>query len=337
VTPVGVLGWSAAFLVAASAVVLAGTLLARAADAIAHHTGIGRLWVGSVLLAAATSLPELMIDVSAVRLGAPDLAVGDLFGSSLANMLILAGLDLAFPRKRVLAQATLDHALAACLAISLNAAAALLILVRFDASAGGISAGSVLLAVAYLAGTRAVYRQVRRGGVAESAVPATTGRTALSLRGAVARFAVGALVVLVAAPVLAAAARELAALTGLGQTFLGTWLVGLTTSLPELVSSLAAIRLGAFDLAVGNLFGSNAFNMLIFPVLDLAEPRGSIFAVVDPGHVVSGISAVVLMSLGLAAIVYRAERRFAMLEPSSLLMLLAYALALAALYGTAAS
>jgi cation:H+ antiporter len=250
-------------------------------------------------------------------------------------MLILAVLDLAFPRRRVLAQATLDHALSACLAISLNAAAAVLILVRSDAGVGGVSTGSVLLAAAYLAGARAVYRQVRRGGITEAAVPATTGRSALSLRGAVLRFAVGALGVAIAAPLLAMAARELAALTGLGETFLGTWLVGLTTSLPELVSSLAAIRLGAFDLAVGNLFGSNAFNMAIFPVLDLAEPRGSIFAVVSLDHVVSGLCAVVLTSLGLAAIVYRAERRFAMLEPSSLLMLLVYALALAALYGRA--
>ena len=331
------LSWGAAFLATGAAVVFAGALLARAADAIAEHTGIGRLWVGSVLLAAATSLPELLVDVSAVRLGAPDLAVGDLFGSSLANMLILAALDLAFPRKRLLAQATLDHALSASLAISLNAAAALLILVRFDASAGGVSAGSLLLAVAYLAGARTVYRQVRRGGVREGAVPVTTGRSALSLRGAAVRFGAGALVIAVAAPLLAVSARELAAVSGLGETFVGTWLVGLTTSLPELVSSLAAVRLGAFDLAVGNLFGSNAFNMLVFPLLDLAEPRGSIFTVVDPSHVVSGVFAVVLMSLGLAAIVYRAERRFAMLEPSSLLMLLVYALALAALYRQAAA
>jgi cation:H+ antiporter len=329
-------GWAGAFLATACVVVMAGALLARAADAIAHHTGIGRVWVGSVLLAGATSLPELSIDVSAVRLGAPDLAVGDLFGSSLANMLILAMLDLAFPRKRVLAQATLDHALSACLAISLNAAAAIFILVRLDTSAAGVSAGSVLLAAAYLAGTRAVYRQVRRGKPAASPVPVTTGASRLPLRGAVVRFGASALVLAIAAPLLAVSARELADATGLGQTFVGTWLVGLTTSLPELVSSLAAVRLGAFDLAVGNLLGSNAFNMAIFPVLDLAEPRGSIFAVVSADHVVSGLCAVVLTSLGLAAIVYRAERRFAMLEPSSLLMLFVYALALAALYGRAA-
>jgi cation:H+ antiporter len=83
---------------------------------------------------------------------------------------------------------------------------------------------------------------------------------------------------------------------------------------------------------VGNLFGSNAFNMTIFLALDLAEPHRAIFAAVDPAHALSGLFAVVLMSLGLAAIVYRAERRFAMLEPDSLLMIACYVLAMALLY-----
>jgi cation:H+ antiporter len=111
----------------------------------------------------------------------------------------------------------------------------------------------------------------------------------------------------------------------------GTWLVGLATSLPELVASLAAVRMGAYDLAVGNLFGSNAFNMAILLPLDLAQP-GSLFAVVDPSHALTGLFAVVLMSLGVAAIVYRAKRKFAMVEPDSLLILAAYLVALWLLY-----
>jgi cation:H+ antiporter len=94
------------------------------------------------------------------------------------------------------------------------------------------------------------------------------------------------------------------------------------------------VRIGAFDLAVGNLFGSNAFNMALFFPLDLAAP-GAIFSALDPSHALSGLAAVILMSLGLAAIVYRAKRRFAMLEPDSLLMVAAYVLALLFLYGAA--
>jgi Sodium/calcium exchanger protein len=83
------------FVVSGILIMGAGTLLARFADKIPELTGLGRLLVGSVLLAGATSLPELTVDTSAVRLGLADLAVGDLLGSSLMNLMILAVLDLS--------------------------------------------------------------------------------------------------------------------------------------------------------------------------------------------------------------------------------------------------
>jgi cation:H+ antiporter len=319
------------FVASGAVVVLAGTRLARHADAIAEATRLGRLWIGSVLLAAATSLPELTTDVSAVRLGAPDLAVGDLFGSSMANMLILALVDLLPPRRKVLQRATLDHALSASLAISVNALAAVLVVLRPERTVLSVGPGSLLLALVYLAGTRAVYRQARREGPAIEAEGPARRVVSRAVRG----FALAALAVFVAAPAFAWSARGIAQVTGLGNTFVGTWLLGVSTSLPELVASVAAVRLGAFDLAVGNLFGSNAFNMAIFVALDAAQP-GSLFAAIEPSHALSALFAVILMSVGVAAIVYRAERRFAMLEPDSLLMVLAYALGICLLYAHAA-
>lgn len=312
------------FLASGAAIVLAGTSLARSADAIAEASGLGRVWIGSVLLAGATSLPELATDVAAVRMGASDLAVGDLFGSSLANMLILALVDLIPPRRGVLQRAALDHALAAALAISLNALAAVLVFTRPEVVILGVAPGSVLIALVYVAGMRAVYRHSVRDGAAPAPVRQSIRRP---LRG----FALAALFVLAAAPAFAWSARGIAEISGLGNTFVGTALVGLATSLPEVVTCLAAVRMGSFDLAVGNLFGSNAINMAILLPLDLAQP-GSLFAALDPGHALSGLFAVVLMSLGLAAIVYRARRRFAMLEPDSALIAVAYFAALWLLY-----
>jgi cation:H+ antiporter len=307
-------------------VVIVGIALARYADTIATATKIGRLWIGSVLLAGATSLPELTTDIAAVRYGATDLAVGDLFGSSMANMLILAIIDLVPPRRRVLQQVAFDHALAASLAISLNALAAVLVLIGDDTSFAWVGPGSLVLFLAYFAGTRAVYRHAVRKGESTAEEPEP-----MSLRRAVVGFALASLIVLAAAPAFAWSAKGIAEITGLGNTFVGTWLVGLATSLPELAVCFAAVKMGSFDLAVGNLFGSNAFNMAIFLPLDLVQ-SGNVFAVLDPNHALSGIFAVILMSLGLAAIVYRAERRFAMAEPSSALMLAAYLLALWLLY-----
>lgn len=322
------------FLVAGAVVVIAATALARYAEGIAAATRIGRVWIGSVLLAAATSLPELTADISAVRLGATDLAIGDLFGSSMANMLILAVIDLLPPRREVLRHATFDHAIAASLAIALNALAAALVLLRPASTWLWIGPGSLLLFLAYIVGTRAVYFHSVRDQpppppepAPAPALPAPT----MSLRHAITGFAVAALVILAAAPALAWAAKGIAAITGLGNTFIGTLLLGLTTSLPELVACIAAVRMGALDLAVGNLFGSNVFNMAIFFILDLVQP-GSLFAGLDASHAVTGLFAVVLMSLGLMAIVYRAKRRSAVLEPNSLLMLVVYLAAVWMLY-----
>jgi cation:H+ antiporter len=92
--------------------------------------------------------------------------------------------------------------------------------------------------------------------------------------------------------------------------------------------------MGSFDLAVGNLFGSNAVNMAIFFALDLAQP-GNLFAALDPSHALSALAGVLLMGLGLSAIVYRAKKRFALLEPDSLLMVIVYAASIWLLYGQA--
>lgn len=329
------------FVVAAAALILAATALSKAGNTIAEKTGIGRVWIGAVLVAGATSLPELAVDVSAVRIGAADLAAGDLFGSTMANMLILAVVDLAHRRGNVLRTASFDNILAAGLAIFLNALAALLVITRPTIAVFGVAPASLALVVIYVLGTRAVYRQGARH-VGAPPVPAlqtiapddngvAQQRERAVLHRAVVLFFAAAAVIFVVAPFLASSAREIADVSGLGSTFVGTLLVGLVTSLPELVASVVAVRIGAVDLAVGNLFGSNAFNMIVFFAMDLAAP-GSIFAALDASHAISALCGVALMGLGIAAIVYRAERRFALIEPDSFVMLLVYLLGVAFLY-----
>src|SRR5690606_12369852 len=109
--------------------------------------------------------------------------------------------------------------------------------------------------------------------------------------------------------------------SGLGLTFMGTLFVAVTTSLPELVSSIAAVRIGSYDLAVGNLFGGCAFNMAALLVVDLAYPHRPLLPAVHPSHTVG---AVLLMALALAAIVH-GETRVHRLEPDAVLLLVVYA------------
>lgn len=132
--------------------------------------------------------------------------------------------------------------------------------------------------------------------------------------------------ILVAAPLLAESAKEIAETTGISTTFIGTSLVAITTSLPELVTTFAALRLDAFDLAVRNLFGSNAFNIAVLFLTDVAYGKGPLLAAVASTHVVTAFVSMLLMSVGVMGIIYRAEKRFVLIEPDSVLMIVGYAL-----------
>ena len=325
------------FLLSAGAIVSIGTKLSRYGDQIAELTGLGRLWIGVVLMAAATSLPEVFTTMSASWMDAPDLAAGDLFGAGMSNMLTLGLIDLLYRRKQVWQQAAFGHTLTAALAMVLTAFAAFCVLLRIDVVHFGVGLESLLLLILYVLGMRLVFRQedmARRHREQEVVVEHVTelshtdANRRVALRRAVIKFSMGAAALLVTAPVLAWSAGWLAEETGISTTFIGTSLVALTTSLPELVVSIAAVRLGAFDLAVGNLFGSNAFNMAAFFFADFAYSEGSLLSTVSTTHALTGMWTILMMNLGLMGIIYRAERRFRLIEPDSLLMIIVYVVGL---------
>jgi cation:H+ antiporter len=325
------------FLVAAALIVVAGTFLTRYADAIADLTGFGRLLVGSILLAGATSLPELTVDISAVRLGNPDLAVGDLMGSSLFNLLILAFLDLSRKsRGRMFSRAVVAHALSATASILLAALAATAILLApklSGAALGSVGMGTIAIVVAYAFCIRLIFYDQRVSAqhteAAGQDVLVPAGR--LKLWQASLGFAVAAAAIVATGPFLAEAADELAELSGLGGTFVGTTLVALCTSLPELVASFTAVRMGAFDLAVGNIFGSNAFNMVLLFPLDLVH-ASPVLASVSQNHAVTALATVVVTSVAIMGQLYQVEKRIRFLEPDAVLVIVLVIAALVALY-----
>jgi cation:H+ antiporter len=317
----------------AAVIVIAGTKLSRYGDEIAEHTGLGGLWIGVVLMAAATSLPEVLTTISAGLMNAPDLAAGDLFGAGLSNMLTLGLLDQLYRGKRVWQQAAFEHTLVASLAMILTGLAAFFVLVRSPIEHGGIGLGSVSLLLIYVLGMRLVFRQedVKRRQREQQAVleaeamrEETHGAKRAALRRASVGFAAAALALLAAAPLLARSGQGIAEVTGISGMFIGTSLVAITTSLPELVTSVAAVRLGAFDLAVGNLFGSNAFNMAAFAFADLAYREGPVLSSISSAHALTALWSILLMNVGLMGIIYRVEKRYLLIEPDSFVMIAGY-------------
>lgn len=312
-----------AFLLLGAVVFVIASRLAQDADRIADATGLGRVWIGTLLLAGSTSLPELLTDVNAALLDVPDIGVGDLLGSTMANLLILAVLDLAFPKRRILENVAVDHVLVATLALVLTAMAGIAVTVGGWGSIGHVGIETLTIAVTYLLGMRVVYRS--------SAVIVPHAQLALGedrhtlLRRGLTGLAVAAAGLLLTTPLLVISADAVAIESGLSNTAVGTLLVGFTTSFPELAATIAAVRMGALDLAVGNIFGSSAFNMFLLLAMDIAYQPGPLLASVAGTHGISAQFAILALALGILGILSRAARRTMAVRVESVAILAAYA------------
>ena len=320
------------FILTAVTVIVAGGRLALDGDKIADRTGLSAGWIGAILVAGATSLPEVATDVAAVQQGEPALAIGDLFGSSMANMLILGAADLTARQTRLMLEVATTQATIGVLAIALTAIAAAGVLAGDMAVLGYFGWPSLAIAGGYVLGMRLIYKN--RGDKPSSSDDdqrAEKPRKA-GLRGPIIGFALSAAAILVAAPFLASSAGELARQWGISSGFFGMVFLAAATSLPELAVVVAAMRTGAYALVVGNMFGSNCFNMLIFPILDGVDGDGSLLAAAEPDALAGATFAILMMAQALLDLLNRSERRVWYLEPGPALLVVTYAAGLLITY-----
>jgi cation:H+ antiporter len=290
------------FVVSAVANLLAGTRLTAYADVIALRTRLGRIWAGMVLLAVATSLPELINCTSAAIRNLPDIAAGDIGGSNVLNLLILGGIDVLSRNRTCLEGLHRFHLRSIGVIVAMSGVAAAGILLGSGMPAlGWISPVSLVLLGLYVLSLS----KADTGG--DTATLAPTIPT-ISVRSAVTRYALLAAVVVAAAVVLPSFAARIAEETGLGATFVGTILVAVATSLPELVTAGAAVRMGAPELAAGGILGSNLFNLTIFGIVDVIYWRGSIFTAANRAGAIPLFAGLLLAGL-FALVLRRCPRR----------------------------
>lgn len=294
----------AAFALCAAVVGIAGYRLSQAADDLAEAHGWGRGWVGLALLATVTSLPELASGVSAVAwVGAVDLAVGNALGACLVNLLFLVVVEALQRQPALYRLASPSHRLSA----GFGALMLLAVLLSLLAGAVGwvgptllhIEWVSPLLLVLYLLALRSVFRHEQRSSQART--PQGPARAAWR------RFLLCALLVLAAGGALPQAAAALATPLGLSHGQVGTGLMALVTTLPEMAVTLGALRLGQPDLAIGNLLGSNLFNAAILAIDDLAYRQGPLLAHASPGHAASAATALLMTGIVLTGLWLRPQ------------------------------
>ncbi len=300
------------FSICVALIAAAGVKLSGYADVVAEKTGLGGTWIGLIMLASVTSLPELATGVTSVTsAGVPDIAVGDVLGSCVFNVLIIVVLDMLHRESSLFHRASPAHVLSGAFGIMLIGIAGfglLLSAAGIRGAIGHVGLYSPVILVLYGVAMRTVFLYERRN-VAELAAEVAERYAHITLHHALVGYAATAAVVVSAGIALPFVADRLADQMGWSESFVGTVFVAFATSLPEIVTTIAAFRIGAVDMAISNLFGSNLFNVAILAVDDAFYLQGPLLAHVSPAHAISALSAIVMSATAVAAIFFSPRAR----------------------------
>jgi len=314
------------FIVCAAIIVFAGTKLTKNAAVVAENTGIGTAWVGALMLPLATSLPELVTTLRAVMISAPDLALGNILGSCLYNLSLLAVIDLIEGRGPLTARINKGHTIVASLSIMTICLAAMTLTGLFTAAVGWVGFETILIIVVYILGSRFIFRYEQKNmpDLAGEAEPAAEQKGRTTSGQALLNFAVAAGLIIFAGVFLTDAADRIALQTGLGQTFIGSILLAISTSLPETVTTITAVRLGYLDMAVANIFGANFMNLFILALADIFYFRGPLLQAVSSQHLLSAVMVIMMSAVVIFGLTYRSEKRVARVGYDTMFVFAAY-------------
>ncbi|MBG9785313.1 sodium:calcium antiporter [Shouchella lehensis] len=252
------------FILLAAVTVFAAIKLSTYADTIQLRTGMTGFFTGAVLIAGATSLPEVTTNITAGVINSPDLAVGNVIGSNLFNLTVLAFGDLWFRRKRMYTHLAPKNAMPGALGLILTMIIAVSLIVRSPLSVFGMGIDVVLIVVLYFGG---LYYLNKKDLLPDE--PPVAKKVTMTLKGAIIRFIIVALVILAAGSYLTILGDQIAIQSGLGQSFVGSILIAGATSLPEVSIVYLAVKQNQFSAAVGLIVGSNMFNLNLLALADL--------------------------------------------------------------------
>lgn len=335
----------AIFMMAAAVVWLAGGRLAIHAHVIAERSGLGEAFVGLVLLAVATSLPEIGRTISASAIGNAPLAVNSLFGGIVLQTAVLALADLA------VAQKVLTY-FAPKPVLLLQGA---LVVGLLGLAVGGMAAGeflslfqvgfwTLLLLGLYLFSLYLLKSYEGRGQwlpvevppeleIAEMEKKDRSGRhIQRSMREVYLRFGINSSVIFAAGVLLAQVGDVLALQTGLGAGFTGATLLALASALPEISATLAAVRLGAYSMAISNIFGTNALLVALLFLSDIFYRQGPVLEAVERSSIFAGAMGIVATCVYLVGLIERRNRVFFRMGIDSFIVLALYLGTLVLLY-----
>ncbi|KHE72179.1 sodium:calcium antiporter [Halobacillus sp. BBL2006] len=275
------------FFLAAAVVVTAAIYLNQFGDVISKKSALSGAVVGTFLIAGATSLPELTTSLTAVYINNPDIAVGNMLGSNVFNLLILAVIDLIYRKRRLFQR--VDHSAnipSAVIGLLFSSILILTLVVPGSLQLFGVGIEMLIILLLYIGSMKLVSSGDSEG----NDKPANS----YSLRTAVIGFSIAAIVVFGAGSILSIAGDRLAEASGMNASFVGSFLIAASTSLPELVTVLASFKLANYNMAIGSILGSNLFNIQLLVLTDVLYRKGAILAAVGTSQIFVAILGLVM-------------------------------------------
>ena len=322
------------FLLCAAVIFFSGTKLAHYGDQMAELTGMGKAWFGLIMMASVTSLPELFVGISSASIiESADFAVGDVLGSCAFNLAILSLLDVFSKKATLFSVASQSHVLAGALGIVLFSFVGIGLFLPFDFKLiDWIGISSIVFIVLYLVSIKLVYQYDKNHPTPSIPSKLMELQNKTSLKKVVFWYALNALVVIGAALLLPYFAEQISNQTGLDKSFTGTILLAASTSLPEVAVSIAAIRIGAIDMAVGNLLGSNLFNIFILAIGNIFYRKGHILVDASESNIISVFSIITMTAIAIIGLTYRSKSKPFFLAWDTLLIVIMFIFNMVILY-----
>ncbi len=331
------------FATAAAGVWFAGSILALYADTISDRLKLGKAFIGLVFLATATELPEIATTFTAAIKGSASLVLNNMFGGitlqtailAVTDALIVRGALTSYPRKPT-------HAMEAALLIVLLTILLAVCVAGEQPIAFNIGLGTVCLATAYATSVWMLRLYDEQGDwlpvdLPDEMIPSPNLAIddkfgGLSTNSLLVRSGLAAIVILICGVLLVEAAATIAVQTQLGSSFVGVTVLAAATSLPELSTTIAAARIGAFTMAISNIFGSNLIMLALLLPADMLYRSGPILQTAGQPEILALISGILVTSIYVVGLLVRRKPQIFRMGVDSACVLMIYVGSVVVLY-----
>ncbi|MCA0972564.1 sodium:calcium antiporter [Halobacillus litoralis] len=307
------------FFLAGAATFFVASRLSIYGDAVKEKTKASSAFMGAII-GVAISLPELTSSITAIVIDSPDLAVGNLIGSNLFNIMGLAVFDIVYRRYQIMTHATEESKLYGWLVIFMTLVVVAGLMFALPTAVFHISYTSIAIVMLYFIGSKYINDRTEYKG--RKVKKDSTKYGEYTYKQVIVRFVGAAISIMIIGSVLTITAEEISVITGIGASFIGSFLVAISTSLPDAVSVGTALKLRNFNLGISSLLGSNAFNLMILAITDAFYFRGNLLQESSVANVITGAVSIVFVFFVIISITRRSNRSSYLLP--SILILVSY-------------